>query len=164
MTRRRRLLLGVVLLLPATTVAGCAHDPLDLTSPPGVSAADTATCNAFLADLPNTLGGQERRKVNPAAALGRAWGDPSIVVRCGVGKPAGFDRYAACEQVNGVGWYVPQDQVDDQGADVVFTAVGYSPRVELDVPAKYRPNGAAAAVAELAQPVKDHLRLVKACQ
>jgi hypothetical protein len=159
----RRLLVGI-LAMAALTFAGCAKNPVNLTSPPDVSAADQQTCNAFLGDLPNTLGGQERRKVNPAAALGRAWGDPPIIVRCGVGKPAGFDDTASCQQVSGVGWYVPQSTIDDQGADVVFTAVGYEPRVEVDVPAKYRPEGAAAAVAELAQPVKAHLKLVQACK
>jgi hypothetical protein len=153
-------------LLPVLAVAlvsGCADEPVTL-DPPPVSERDLATCNSFLDDLPDSLAGHERRKVNPAAALGRAWGDPAIVVRCGVGVPAGFDDVAHCEEADGVGWFVPEEQIDDQDADVVFTAVGYRPIVEVDVPAEYRPEGAAATIAQLAQPVKDHLELVQKCR
>jgi hypothetical protein len=129
-----------------------------------IGAKDTATCDAFLDDLPHRLAGEEKRKVNPAAALGRAWGDPPIVVRCGVGLPAGFDRTASCEVANGVGWFVPDDQVRDQDSDVVLTAAGYRPVVSVDVPSDYRPEGVAALTAELAAPVKRHLRLVDTCE
>jgi hypothetical protein len=36
--------------------------------------------------------------------------------------------------------------------------------VSVTIPADYRPEGAAAAIAELAQPVKDHLTLVHTCE
>ncbi len=132
-------------------------------SSPEVSAQDEATCEAFLDDLPNTLAGHERRKVNPAAALGRAWGDPPIIVRCGVPVPSDQDLAAGCQEADGVGWFVPPSQLDDQDADVVFTAAGYRPAVSVEVPGKYRPEGGAAAIAQLAQPVKDHLALVQGC-
>ena len=150
-------------LLAAAALGGCADGPVTLTSPQ-VSAEDLATCNEFLADLPDQLADHERRKVNPAAALGRAWGDPAIVVRCGVGVPADFDVTSPCEEADGVGWFVPEEQIDDQDADLVFTAVGYRPIVEVDVPHDYRPEGSAAAIAELAQPVSDHLRKVNDCE
>jgi hypothetical protein len=150
-------------LLAVAALGGCADEPVTLTSPE-VSAEDLATCNEFLADLPDQLAEQARRKVNPAAALGRAWGDPAIVVRCGVGVPADFDVTSSCEVADGVGWFVPEEQIDDQDADVVLTAVGYRPIVEVDVPAKYRPDGPAAAIAELAKPVTDHLREVDDCE
>ena len=151
------------LLLPlALLLAGCADEPVTLSSP-DVSAADLDTCDAFLDDLPNTFAGHEKRKVNPAAALGRAWGDPPIIVRCGVGVPPEFDQFSSCEVANGVGWFVPEDQFDDQQADATLTAVGYRPVVSVTVPAKYRPEGPAAAIAELAQAVKDHLEKVDDC-
>lgn len=125
---------------------------------------DLATCNAFLDDLPHTLAGKEWRKVNPAAALGRAWGDPPIVVRCGVAVPASFTDTSQCDVANGVGWYVPEEQFEDQDADLTYTAVGYRPLVEVEVPHDYRPEGGAAAIAELAAVVKKHLELVQPCQ
>ncbi len=154
------LLLVVPLVL---SLAGCADEPVTLDSP-DVSPEVLRTCDAFLDDLPNRLAGHDRRKVNPAAALGRAWGDPAIIVRCGVGVPDGFDQFSSCEVANGVGWFVPDAEFDDQDAAATLTAVGYDPIVSVTVPGKYRPSGPAAAIAELAEPVKDHLRLVKDCK
>jgi Protein of unknown function (DUF3515) len=136
---------------------------VDIDSPP-VDDQDFETCKAFLADLPRRLTGEEGRKVNPAAALGRAWGDPAIVVQCGVGLPEEFDETSHCEVANGVGWFVPEDQVDDQDADLLLTASGYTPVVSVAVAADYRPEGSAAVLAELAAPVKEHLELVDSCE
>ena len=145
------------------TLTGCADEPITLEQP-HVSAEDLATCNAFLEDLPRRLDGEERRKVNPANSLGAAWGDPAIIVRCGVGVPAEFDEFAHCEVANDVGWFVPDDVIADQEADVTFTAVGYRPIVSIEMPHDYRPEGGAAVIAELAQPVKDNLELVDDCE
>ncbi len=155
------LLAGAAVL--AGAMAGCADEPVTLDSP-DVSATDLATCQAFLDDLPDTLAGQERRKVNPAAALGRAWGDPAIVVRCGVGVPADFDETSHCDIADDVGWFVPDEAFDDQEADLVLTAVGYEPVVELQIPHDYRPEGVAAAMTGLAPAVKEHLDQVQQCQ
>ncbi len=81
---------------------------------------------------------------------------------CGVDVPAGFDRLARCVQVNGVGWFVPEDEAQGD-RDTTFTAVGYRPRVALHVPEDYLPEGGAAALAQLAGPVKRHLELVNSC-
>jgi len=151
-----------VLALVAS-LGGCADEPITLDSP-GVTAANLAACNAFLDDLPKRLAGHERRKVNPANALGRAWGDPAIIVRCGVDVPPEFDEFAHCEVANDVGWFVPEEQIADQDADATLTAVGYRPVVSVEVPADDRPEGAAAALAELAEPVKEHLELVEDCE
>jgi hypothetical protein len=153
----------LVALLLALPLAGCADEPVTLDSP-DVTPEVLRTCDAFLDDLPGRLAGHERRKVNPAAALGRAWGDPPIIVRCGVGVPDGFDQFSSCEVANGVGWYVPEEQFDDQDADATLTAAGYRPVVSVTVPGKYRPEGPAAAIADLAQAVQDHLELVQDCK
>jgi len=160
-SRGVRTLTALVLPL-ALLLTGCADGPVTLSSPP-VSAADLATCNGFLDDLPSSLADQDRRKVNPAAALGRAWGDPPIILRCGVGVPPEFDQFASCEVADGVGWFVPDEEFDDQHADATLTAEGYRPLVSVTVPAKYRPEGPAAAIAELAQAVKDHLEKLDDC-
>ena len=65
-------------------------------------------------------------------------------------------------QANGVGWFVPPDEADPS-ADATWTAVGYRPVVAVHVPAGYRPEGGAAAIAQLAPTVKRHLRLVRPC-
>jgi len=53
--------------------------------------------------------------------------------------------------------------IADQDADVTFTAVGYRPIVSIEMPHDYRPEGGAAVIAQLAQPVKDNLELVEDC-
>ena len=161
--RVRGVCFGTTALLAALTLSACADEPITLDSP-RVSAEDLAACNAFIDDVPRRLNGEERRKVNPANSLGAAWGDPAIIVRCGVDVPEGFDETAHCEVANGVGWFVPDEQVDDQDSDLVFTAAGYHPIVSVDVPHDYRPEGSAAVIAELAAPVEDHLELVDPCE
>ena len=129
-----------------------------------LTAADQARCQRVADALPKTLSGQTARKTQPAEALGGAWGgDPAIVVECGVAVPDDFRRTSACTEADGVGWFVPSSQVDDQSADVVMTSAGYRPIVQVTLPAKYRPNGLAAAMVELAPIVKQYTRLVEPC-
>ena len=65
---------------------------------------------------------------------------------------------------------MPADLPDDVATELrelaarAFEAVGYRPIVSVTVPGKYRPSGPAAAIADLAQPVKDHLELVQDCK
>ncbi|MCY7395443.1 MAG: DUF3515 domain-containing protein, partial [Nocardioides sp.] len=89
---------------------------------------------------------------------------PQLVLRCGVGNPDGFDPAAVpdpddpppCTIVSGVGWYVPLEQARG-GETATFTAIGYRPRVSVTVQPEDQPEGGAAALAELAQVVKDQL-------
>ena len=158
MSRRTR---GVVVSGLLVLVAGCS-DPVEI-DPPDLDAADRAACEAFAEDLPPTLADEEPVETEPEEPLGAAWGDPAIAVVCGVDLPDGFDEAAECVEANGVGWYAPPEQYDDQAADVTIFAVTYRPVVELRLPGDYRPNGLAAALAELAEPVRRHLSEVQDC-
>lgn len=150
---------ALLLLLPALAACG---GPVDV-DVPDLSSADRATCDAFAADLPATLGGEQKVEIEPADAPAAAYGDPAIVVRCGVPAPEGFDLTAACETADGVGYFIPDEQYEDQDLDLTITAAGYRPRVEVTVPARFRPAGGAAAMSVLAPLVKKHLTLVEAC-
>ena len=107
------------------------------------SEAARQECAALLAELPDEVAGQDRREVSPADTLARAWGDPAIVLRCGVPKPAELRPDSPCFVVDKVGWLAVE------GADdVVFSTVGRSTYVELTVPSDYAPEaGALVAVA-----------------
>jgi uncharacterized protein DUF3515 len=150
---------GVVALLAllALLLSGCGGG-IDLDDPK-VSEAERTACTALVDALPHHVADQPMRETD--STLGAAWGDPAIVVRCGVGKPAGYDRFAGCQTANGVDWFVPEKTVADQGADVVLTTIGRTPRVELFVPAERRPP--AAAMVDVAKAVKAHTRVVKRC-
>ncbi|WP_164519533.1 DUF3515 domain-containing protein [Nocardioides ferulae] len=148
--------------LVSLLLVACSGGDVQVDSP-DVSAADAAACESVLDALPDRLADHEEREVRPDGALARAYGDPAIVVVCGVGEPEGFDVGSACEEANGVGWYFPESQFDDQDADIVLTAVDHTPRMQVLVPGDYRPEGVAAVLAQLAGPVGDHLEKTGDC-
>ena len=117
----------------------------------------------MLDDVPAELAGEPRRDVAGDTSLGRAWGDPALVLTCGAEVPPEFDRFSSCLEVNGIGWFAPPSQEEDQGSDVLLTAVGQRPRVSLLVPAERRGEAVAAALTELSGPVREHLELVDDC-
>jgi hypothetical protein len=128
-----------------------------------LTAADQARCQRVTDALPDHVADQGKRKTQPAEALGGAWGDPAIIVQCGVPVPAGFTKASGCQEADGVGWFVPDSQVNDQSSDVVMSTAGYRPVLQVTIPASYRPSGVAAAMVELAAVVKDYTRLVQPC-
>ncbi|CAN5410903.1 hypothetical protein BH09ACT12_BH09ACT12_29820 [soil metagenome] len=153
----------VAALLVVLIVSVVSNGPVTIATP-DLDDADQAACEAFTADLPTSIAGESVREIEPADALGSAYGDPAIIVRCGVPVPADFDEASSsCEVANGVGWYVPPEEFDDQSADVTLTAAGYRPVVEVTLPGGYRPDGPAAAIAQLAATVEEHLTLVENC-
>jgi hypothetical protein len=122
-----------------------------------LSSADRATCRALVDDLPETLAGEQRRSVDPDDALGAAWGDPAYVLTCGVAEPSDYEPTAACNVVEGVGWYVPDDQLSDLGQDATAIALSLTPYVEVLVPEEHRTEGIDRALAELAPVLEKHL-------
>ncbi|HET8665942.1 MAG TPA: DUF3515 domain-containing protein [Nocardioides sp.] len=154
--------------MSATAVAvglvltACGKEPVSIPTL-RLSAADQAVCQRVTNALPDTVADQSRRKTQPAEALGGAWGDPAIVAQCGVPVPAGFNRTSPCQTADGVGWYVPESQFADSDSDLVISTAGYRPVVQVTIPAKYRPEGLAAAMVELAPMVKEYTRLVQPC-
>jgi hypothetical protein len=143
-------------------LTACGKEPVSIPTL-RLTASDQARCQRVANALPATVAGQGRRKTQPAEVLGGAWGDPAIIAQCGVAVPADFSRSAGCQEADGVGWFVPDSQVNDQSADVVMSTAGYRPVLQVTVPATYRPEGLAAAMVELAPMVKDYTRLVQPC-
>ncbi len=147
----------------ALVLAACGKEPVSIQTL-RLSPADEAVCQRVVNALPDEVDGQSRRKSQPAEALGGAWGDPPIVVQCGVPVPATFNRTSPCQTADGVGWYVPEDEFRDDSADLVISTAGYRPVVQVTIPATYRPEGLAAAMVQLAPMVKQYTTLVKPCQ
>jgi hypothetical protein len=137
---------GVAVLLPVIAlVAGCSHQ-VDVSLPP--DAADPA-CTQLAAHLPPTLLTQHRRDTHPSSPALAAWGDPAIILRCGVAPPGPTTEQ--CTAVNGIDWVARQ--LDD-GYD--FTTYGRVPAVQVLVPKHYAPEtfaltGLTAAVATIPQ-------------
>jgi hypothetical protein len=123
-----------------------------------LSDADRAACEALVADLPETLAGEDRVDVEPEGALGAAWGEQApYVLTCGVPEPEDYEPTAECNVIAGVGWYVPDDQLTDQGEDATPIALSRTPYVEVLVPAEHRTGGIDRALAELAPVLEEHL-------
>lgn len=128
LTPRRRTTVGLLaaLVLCPGILSSCADPQVDVTpvdSPP-------ASCAAVLAALPATIDGHDRRRVTKAArASARAWGDPAIVLRCGVGRPASYTPTGDCLVIDEIEWYV-----EPATGGTIFTVVGADPRVEVSVP------------------------------
>ena len=77
------------------------------------------------------------------------WGDPAIVLRCGVPRPQGWRVGVVPAEINGVAWYFRP-----AGAVVEWTAVDRGTYVTVTVPAEYEGQGA-RFFTELADPIRD---------
>ena len=158
---------GVVLctLLVALLLSACSAGPVAV-EVPEVPDDEATACRDLVAALPDEVDGEERREVTGADGRAAAWGDPAIVLRCGVPQPADFTDTASCLQANGTGWFIPDAVLasDDQTRDVTMTAVGFRPRVEVFLPGDYRPDGVANASARIGSVVADRLEEVQPCR
>lgn len=134
------LLAGLVL-----TVSSCSA-PVDVSPPePAPSARDV--CGALADQLPDVVVGQEARDTEPDSDLTAAWGDPAIVLRCGVPEPEALEPTSELVTVDGVDWFPEQ-----LTAGYLFTTYGRVVFVEVSVPDDYAPE--AGALTDLADAVQ----------
>jgi hypothetical protein len=98
--------------------------------PPVTPEADAA-CPALMKTLPLELSGEQSRRVKSASPYAYAWGDPSVVLICGVDRPAGYVAGVSAIQINGVQFYVDTDDPDT----TVWTTVDRSVYVQISLPA-----------------------------
>lgn len=92
----------VGVLIAASMVRNHALEPLGLAVVPA-PAADSADCARLVAALPAELDGAERRQLRtpgPAGAAG--WGEPPVVLRCGLDRPADLTATSRLLAVSGV--------------------------------------------------------------
>jgi hypothetical protein len=126
--------------------------------------ADVAPCRRLIDDLPDQVADQDRRETEPADVLAAAWGDPAIVLWCGMPAPRLSDT-ASCLTVDGVDWYLPEDQVAPPGEEqgtVTITSIGREQTVVVDLPGDYWPP--ATALADLSEVVKEDIRATGRCR
>lgn len=109
---------------------------------PSPSAEAATLCGRLHDALPDRVDGLSERSLSPVSTLTAGWGDPTVVLRCGVPRPAtltpGSTTYnptADAVDVNGVSWLMEQT-----GDGYRFTTTGRAAFVEVSVPAKYAPE------------------------
>ncbi|NUS16837.1 MAG: DUF3515 domain-containing protein [Streptomyces sp.] len=106
-------------------------------------------CRALHDALPQQVGGLSRHDLKPASDLTAGWGDPAIVLRCGVARPAvDDDPDADGVDVNGVGWSVEHGP----GGSLRLTTTLRQVYVEVTLPKKYAAD--VGPLTDLAAPVK----------
>ncbi len=121
-------LASVVNSRPVTDVT----DPLPVSSvdSPGAS---TAACTSLMAALPDPLGALPRRQLeqgnDPLLAGVAAWGEPAVVLRCGVPTPQELTCSSPVQVVDGVAWL----PIPGSGG-ITYLAVDRPVRVALTVP------------------------------
>jgi Protein of unknown function (DUF3515) len=99
--------------------------------PPVTPEAD-ASCPAVMAALPLDLQGEPSRQVQSDSPYAYAWGEPPVVLICGVERPAGFTVGVSAIQINGVQWYVDISDPDT----TVWTTVDRPVYIQVSLPAE----------------------------
>lgn len=135
----------------ALTLAACgfgavsvpAHTPLPETED---------VCADLVAALPDVVDDAVRRDVDPPSPGVAVWGQPPIILRCGVLVPAGIDPTMAVLEVGGVGW----QSVPGAGG-TFFVTVDRAAVVEVGVPDDYAPE--ADVLVDLADAVSSSVPL-----
>ncbi|MEU0408788.1 DUF3515 domain-containing protein [Streptomyces griseorubiginosus] len=147
----RRRLIGLPALLTLITITGCSSaDDGARAAVPSPGTEVTELCENLDKALPSEVDGQDRRDPEPASALTAGWGDPAIILRCGVQRPAKMDDPEADGvEVNGVGWLLEKQ---DDGS-FRFTTTLRKAYVEVSIPEKRTGDGMAPLV-DLAPAVK----------
>ncbi|MDT9593910.1 DUF3515 family protein [Nocardioides zeae] len=162
-TRRTRCALGVPLSAALLVLTACGAGTVTVEGAAqleDLGAAEEA-CTGLLDALPDELGGQETRDVEPAGVAAQAWGDPVVVLVCGAEMPLAFGPTSPCDVVEEVQWYVDERSALDPAADVVLTTIGYEPVVQVRIPARLRPP--ADEMVALAPAIRENAELVESC-
>jgi hypothetical protein len=84
-----------------------------------------------MSTLPVELEGEESRRVQSDSPYAYAWGDPAVVLVCGVDRPAGYVVGVSAIQINGVQFYVDTSDPDT----TVWTTVDRPVYVQISLPA-----------------------------
>jgi hypothetical protein len=98
---------------------------------PDVTPAADLACPVLMGQLPLELAGEASRRVDSDSPFAYAWGEPPVVLVCGVAPPAGYVVGAATIAISGVEWFVDTSDPDL----VVWTTVDRNVPVQVQVPA-----------------------------
>ena len=112
-----------------TTSARGDLPPVPVDTPEVTPAADLA-CPVLMGQLPLELAGESSRLVQSDSPFAYAWGDPPVVLVCGVDPPAGYVVGVQGIVINGVEWFVDTTDPDT----VVWTTVDRTVPVRMQVP------------------------------
>lgn len=111
--------------------------PVSVSAPADTSGATVSTCANVISALPLRLAGLDLRRTtsNPPSSSIVAWGDPAVVLRCGVARPGELGPSLSAElfEVNSV-LLLPRKT----SAATTFTVIDRSVYIDVTVPSSYR--------------------------
>ncbi|UCM91953.1 DUF3515 domain-containing protein [Streptomyces marincola] len=128
------------LLATAACTSGAGAEDV---TPPAPTGAAADACRALATELPDRVDGAERGALAEESPFAAVWGDPAIVLRCGVAEPRvvtpdseSYDPLGAeFVGVNEVTWLLEEES---DGAR--FTTAERQVFVEVTVPDAYAPE------------------------
>ena len=116
--------------------------PLPVLTPPAPPQANAqaSACNKVLEQLPVQLGTLQPRVVHthPDSPYVVAWGNPAVVLTCGVERPKDLRPGSSAEFVTAGPDTGPFYDVTNAAGSNVFTAVDRAPYISVVVPGKYQ--------------------------
>ncbi|MDQ2796888.1 MAG: DUF3515 domain-containing protein [Actinomycetota bacterium] len=112
---------------------------LSFAAPPRAN-VDVAPCAKVLALLPVTLTGLTQRVVHtkPDTPFVVAWGNPAVVLRCGVARPKDISTTSDAQFIQGGVAGGPFYDVQRVGNGNSFTTVDRAAYISITVPSKYQ--------------------------
>lgn len=149
--RRRRCLVSAPALALLIASAGCSSaDEAAKAAVPSPDGKVTELCRNLDKRLPKKVDGLGRADPEPKSELTAGWGDPAIILRCGVARPTKMnDPEADGVTVDGVNWLL--DEQDD--GSFRFTSTLRKAYVEITLP-KERAGDGVSPLTDFAVPVK----------
>jgi hypothetical protein len=132
---------AILAIFLVALVSACGRQ-VAVEPPNPVSAYAGQQCAGLSGGLPQTVDGAGRRPTTPDATSTAAWGEPPIVLRCGVQMPTTFSPTSTVVEVAGITWF-PEELT----AGVLFTAVDWPSAsqpvfVEIAIPDRYESTAA----------------------
>lgn len=154
---------------PQTTPNTADNGPVAIPAFAQTPGSATA-CRKIMRGLPAELNHQKRR-TSTGSAFGAAWGNPAIVLRCGVPEPAGAvwspNNASSCLTVNGVDWFLqgepPAQDATASSGTLTVTTMYRSIAVEVTVPNSYGTQGPSTAMALLTSAIKRNTEVLHRC-
>ncbi|MEW2619935.1 DUF3515 domain-containing protein [Streptomyces sp. NPDC048106] len=160
--RHRPLALLAVPLAPALLLAGagCSSDDSATVAAPRPDAKTAPLCRSLHEVLPAKVDGQRRADPGPRSVYTAGWGNPAIILRCGIVRPPkmtdpkvaeGQDPDAIAGGVNGVDWLM-EKRSDGTWR---FTTSGRRAYVEVTLPKRLSgPDDSTQVLEDLAPAVR----------
>jgi hypothetical protein len=142
--------LVVLALLGIAAMTGQSDDSSGPKTLPAITAAapphanqQAGACAKVLAELPLELGSLDPRIVHtkPDTPYVVAWGDPAVVLSCGVDKPKQLFPGSGEKVFSAGNPSGPYYILTGSGGPNVYTIIDRAPFVSITVPAKYRAAG-----------------------